>query len=96
MLLDVCSIYSTSLLVKAHSHCCIFPMLQQQTVVFLQRDRNFPISMLTQSTAENADYCGTRESALKTHSGLCNSQRKTNKDRNFSNSFRFKHPTKAS
>ena len=34
----------------------------QWTVAFLQRDRNFSISALTQSTAENADCCGKCES----------------------------------
>ena len=38
--------------------------IPQLTVAFPQRDRKFSISVLTQSTAENADYCGKRESAL--------------------------------
>ena len=37
----------------------------QWTVVFLQRDRNFSISALMQSTAENADCCSKCELALK-------------------------------
>ena len=36
----------------------------RQTVVFLQGDRKFPISALTQPTAENADRCILCESAL--------------------------------
>ena len=35
-----------------------------QTVAFPQRDRNFSISELKQSTAENADCSGKCESAL--------------------------------
>ena len=42
----------------------IFRMHLWQTVVFLQRDRNFSISALMQSTAENADYCAECESAF--------------------------------
>ena len=45
------------LLFKGNSHYCIFHMLLQQTVVFLQGDRKFPISVLTQASAENADHC---------------------------------------
>ena len=39
----------------------------QQTVAFPQRDRNFSISALTQSTVENTDCCGKCESALRNH-----------------------------
>ena len=42
---------------KAHSHYCIFRVCLRQMVAFLQGDRKFPISALTQSTAENADRC---------------------------------------
>ena len=43
--------------VKAQSHSCIFCMRLRQLVAFLQGDRKFPISLLTQLTAENADHC---------------------------------------
>ena len=51
--------------IKAHSHYCVFHVRLQQTVAFLQRDRDFSFSALTQSTAENADCCGKCESALR-------------------------------
>ena len=38
--------------------------IPQWTVAFLQRDRKFSISELTQSTAENADCCSKCESAF--------------------------------
>ena len=43
--------------VKADSHYCVFRVRLRQTVAFLQGDRKFPISALTQPTAENADRC---------------------------------------
>ena len=43
--------------IKADSHYCVFRVRLQQTVAFLQGDRKFPISALTQPTAENADRC---------------------------------------
>ena len=42
---------------RAHSQYCIFRVRLWQTVVFPQGDRKFPISALTQPTAENADCC---------------------------------------
>ena len=50
---------------KAYSHYCIFRVCLRQTFAFLQRDWNFSISALTQSTTENADCCGKCESALR-------------------------------
>ena len=43
--------------VKAHSHYCVFLVRLWETVAFLQGDRKFPISALTQPTAENVDCC---------------------------------------
>ena len=37
---------------KADSHYCVFRVRLRQTVAFLQGDRKFPISALTQPTAE--------------------------------------------
>ena len=42
---------------KGHSHYCVFRVRLRQTVAFPQGDRKFPISALTQPTAENADHC---------------------------------------
>ena len=50
---------------KGHSHYCVFRVRLWQTVAFPQGDRKFPISALTQPTAENADRCVYCESALK-------------------------------
>ena len=47
-------------LFKAHLHCIMW-----QTVAFRQKDRKIPISVLTQSTVENADCCGYCESAFR-------------------------------
>ena len=49
--------FHTHSLVKGHSHYCVFRMCLRQTVAFPQGDRKFPISALTQPTAENADRC---------------------------------------
>ena len=40
---------------KAHSHYWVFRVCLWQTVAFLQGDRKFPISALTQPIVENAD-----------------------------------------
>ena len=50
---------------KADSHYCVFRVRLRQTVALLRRDRKFPISALTQSTAESADRCGECEWAFK-------------------------------
>ena len=42
-------------LFKANSHYCIFRVHLQQTVVFPQGDRKFPISALMQPTAGTTD-----------------------------------------
>ena len=47
--------------VMAHSHYCVFRVRLRQKVALLRRDRKFPISALTQSTAESADRCGECE-----------------------------------
>ena len=39
---------------KGHSHYCVFRVRLRQMVAFPQGDRKFPISALTQPTAENA------------------------------------------
>ena len=39
---------SPSRRLKAHSHYCVFHVLRRQKVAFRQRDRKFPISVLTQ------------------------------------------------
>ena len=58
--------------VKAHSHYCVFRVRLRQKVALLRRDRKFPISALTQSTAESADRCGECEWALRDPVGLKN------------------------
>ena len=62
----VCSALWTS--AEAHSHYCIVRMHLQQMVAFLQGDRKFPASALTQPTAENADCCIYYESTLRNFS----------------------------
>ena len=54
-------------LVKGHSHYCVFRVCLRQTVAFPQGDRKFPISALTQPTAENADRCIWCESAINVY-----------------------------
>ena len=49
---------------KVHSHYCINHVSLRQMVAFLQGHIQFPISALTQSTAENADHCIQSESAF--------------------------------
>ena len=44
--------------------------IPQWSVAFLQRDRKFSISALTQSTAESVDNCGKCEWALNTFASL--------------------------
>ena len=50
--------------IKVHSHYCVFGMHLRQALAFPHRDRKFPISLLMQSTAENADCCIQCKSAL--------------------------------
>ena len=58
------------IIVKDHSHYWVFCVHLRQTVAFLQRDRNFSISALTQYTAKNADCCGKCESAFRLRCAL--------------------------
>ena len=70
--IEIFLIYCTATVCfKVRSHYCFFHVRLRQTVEFLQGDRKFPISVLTQPTAENADRCIQCESAF---SHMCQMQ----------------------